>query len=138
SSREEHVLQRTSTDRQAQRALRRFEAKRQKLGDLEFCHVYGLPERFANSRVPQQVRTQAANRPMLARCTDVQAYPSGSARCDMNHSPYGVMVYSGLSWQRPNGLRSSISAACSCSGPEAAISESGTKCDSSPLSRKAP
>jgi len=48
SSREEHVLQRTSTDRQARRALRRFEAKRQKLGDLEFCHVYGLPERFAN------------------------------------------------------------------------------------------
>jgi hypothetical protein len=47
SSGEEHVLQRTSTDRQAQRALGRYEAKRQKLGDLKFCRVYGLPERFA-------------------------------------------------------------------------------------------
>ena len=48
SSGEEHVLQRTGTDRQAQKALRRFEIRRQKLGDLEFCRVYGLPERFAN------------------------------------------------------------------------------------------
>jgi hypothetical protein len=47
SSGEEQVLQRTGTDRQAQAALRRFEAKRQKLGDLEYCRVYGIPERFA-------------------------------------------------------------------------------------------
>ena len=47
SSGEEQVLQRTGTDRQAQAACRRFAAKRQKLGDLEFCRVYGLPERFA-------------------------------------------------------------------------------------------
>lgn len=47
SSREEQVLQRTGTDRQAQAALRRFEAKRQKLGDQEFCRVYEIPERFA-------------------------------------------------------------------------------------------
>jgi len=47
SSGEERVLQRTGTDRQAQAACRRFEVKRQKLGDLEFCRVYGVPERFA-------------------------------------------------------------------------------------------
>jgi hypothetical protein len=47
SSGEEHVLKHAGTDRQAQKALRRFAAKRQKLGDLEFCRVYGLPERFA-------------------------------------------------------------------------------------------
>lgn len=47
SSGEERVLQRTGTYHQAQAALRRLEAKRQKLGDLEFCRVYGLPERFA-------------------------------------------------------------------------------------------
>ena len=46
---EERVLQRTGTDRQAQAALRRFEAQRQNLGDLEFCRIYGLPERFALS-----------------------------------------------------------------------------------------
>lgn len=47
SSGEERVLQTTGTYRQAQAALQRFEAKRQKLGDLEFARVYGLPERFA-------------------------------------------------------------------------------------------
>ena len=47
SSGEEQVLQHAGTDHQAQTALRRFEAERQKLGDLEFCRVYGLPERFA-------------------------------------------------------------------------------------------
>lgn len=47
SSGEQQMLQRTGTYRQAQAALRRFEAKRQELGDLEFCRAYGLPERFA-------------------------------------------------------------------------------------------
>jgi hypothetical protein len=47
SSEEEQLLQHAGTDRGAQRALRRYEAERQKLGDLEFCWVYGLPERFA-------------------------------------------------------------------------------------------
>ena len=47
SSGEERVLQTTSTYRQAQAVLQRFEAKRQKLGDLEFARIYGLPERFA-------------------------------------------------------------------------------------------
>lgn len=47
SSGEERALQTTGTDRQAQAALPRFEAKRQDLGDLEFCRVYGLPERLA-------------------------------------------------------------------------------------------
>jgi hypothetical protein len=47
SSGEEQVLQHAGTDNQARMALRRFEAKRQKLGDLEFCRVYGLPKRFA-------------------------------------------------------------------------------------------
>ncbi len=46
---EEQVLQRTGTYHQAQAALRRFEAERQKLGDLEFCRVHGLPERFASN-----------------------------------------------------------------------------------------
>ncbi len=49
SSGEERVLQRTGTDHQAQAAYRRFEANRQSLGDLEFCRLYGLPERFAQS-----------------------------------------------------------------------------------------
>ncbi len=49
SSGEERVLQRTGTYHQAQAACQRFEAKRQNLGDLEFCRVYGLPERFARS-----------------------------------------------------------------------------------------
>lgn len=47
SSGEERALQRTGTHRQAQAACRRFEAERQKLGDVEFCRVHGLPERFA-------------------------------------------------------------------------------------------
>lgn len=47
SSGEEKVLQTTGSDRQAQAALRRFEAKRHDLGDLEFCRIYGLPERLA-------------------------------------------------------------------------------------------
>jgi hypothetical protein len=47
SSGEEQVLQHAGTDNQAQKALRRFEAERQKLGDPEFSRVYGLPERFA-------------------------------------------------------------------------------------------
>src|SRR5215470_4419603 len=47
SSGEERVLQTTGTYHQAQAALRRFEAKKQNLGDLEFARVYGLPERFA-------------------------------------------------------------------------------------------
>ena len=47
SSGVEQVLQRTGTDRQAQAACRRLEVKRQELGDLEFCRVYGVPERFA-------------------------------------------------------------------------------------------
>ncbi len=45
SSGEEQLLQHAGTGRQAQRALRRLEADRQKLGDLEFCRTYGLPER---------------------------------------------------------------------------------------------
>ena len=47
SSGEEQVLQHAGTDNQAQTALRRLGAERQKLGDREFCRVYGLPERFA-------------------------------------------------------------------------------------------
>lgn len=47
SSGEEQMLQRTGTYRQAQAACRRFEAERQNMGDLEFCRVHGLPERFA-------------------------------------------------------------------------------------------
>jgi len=41
------VLLGAGTYQQAQAARRRFEAERQKLGDLEFCRVHGLPERFA-------------------------------------------------------------------------------------------
>ena len=44
---EERVIQQTGTYHQAQSACRRFEAERQKLGDLEFCRFHGLPERFA-------------------------------------------------------------------------------------------
>jgi hypothetical protein len=47
SSGEEQVLQQAGTYCQAQAAWRRFEAERKKLGDLEFCRVHGLPERFA-------------------------------------------------------------------------------------------
>ena len=47
SSGEERMLQRTGTHHQAQAACRRFEVERQNLGDLEFCRLHGLPERFA-------------------------------------------------------------------------------------------
>jgi hypothetical protein len=47
SSGKERVIQHTGTYHQAQAACRRFEAERQKLGDLEFCRLHGLPERFA-------------------------------------------------------------------------------------------
>ena len=47
SAGEQQMLQRTGTYRQAQAALRRFEAERHKIGDVEFARVYGLPERFA-------------------------------------------------------------------------------------------
>lgn len=47
SSGEERVLQHTGTYHQAQAANRRLDAERQKLGDLEFCRLHGLPERFA-------------------------------------------------------------------------------------------
>ena len=56
SSGEEWVLQTTGSYRQAQAACRRFEAKRQAIGDVALCREVGAPDRiaelFGRSQVP--------------------------------------------------------------------------------------